>query len=639
MPLTAALSSVLIASRITAWSGVPLKIDCSAFLTAVFTRERYIVLRSCLRSLLRMRFFADFVFAKGTVLRYNLVSFGCVIGRHDAIGAQKPLTRKYTRRVPSVQLPALLRRAGSQAARNSLVVMAGFLLSRVTGVLREMIASAAFGTSAEYGAFRAAIKIPDLLYLVVIGGALGSAFIPVFIELWGREGQRRAWELASAVVTWALLVLAAASALLFAAAPWVVGLAYSGQSVDGPTLALTTDLVRLFLLSPLLLGLGGLAMAALNARDRFTLPALAPVVYNLGIIGGALLGPALGVGVWGMAWGVVAGALLYLLVQLPGLRAIGMQLRPTLGLRMAELGQVARQMGPRVIGQGAAQLSIIVTAALAARLPAGLEKISALDYAFALMLLPYGLFALSLSQVAFPRLARLVAEGRRDELAGDVRRTLGLILWLALPATAALAVLGFPTARALYQRGQFDDTSLLLTTQALVGYATALPAFAASEIMIRAFYAMQRTWTPVLVGLLNVALNTVLGAALLARGDVGALALAFSLANNVEAMLLFALLGLALPGLWRDGGFWRTFGAAVLGATLLGAGLVALSAASRELVPALAFGAPYDWTRDLPGLLLWLVAAVGLGAAGYLGLTVGLGAAPARAVVARLRRS
>jgi len=422
--------------------------------------------------------------------------------------------------------------------------------------------------------------------------------------------------------------------------PWIVGLLYSGPDVSAATLDLIAALSRLFLLSPLLLGLGGLAMAALNARDRFALAALAPSIYNLGIIGGALIGQAVpGLGIWGMAWGVVIGALLYLLVQIPGLWAIGMRLRLELGRDLAELGQVARQMGPRVLGQAAAHVSAAATLALATQLPAGLAKAAALNYAFQLMLLPYGVFSLSLSQVAFPRLARLVAEGRRDELAADVRRTLGTILWLTLPATAALLVLGLPTARALFQHGEFDATSLSYTASALSGYALALPAFAASEILIRTFYAMQRTWTPVIVGLLQVSLNLALGAALLRAGNgVGALALAFSLANNLEALLLLALLGAALPGIWRDRPLLRTLAASAGASLVLGAALLAFSTASRGLVPALAAEHAYVWTRDLPALLAWLACAGLFGAALYLALTALLGAAPARAALARLRR-
>ena len=538
-----------------------------------------------------------------------------------------------------MQLVSLLRRVQSGALGGSLIVMGGFLLSRATGVLRDIIVSYYFGTSGDAAAYRAALSVVDLLYLVIIGGALGSSFIPVFIEIWERDGQARAWRLASAVVTWALLLLALASAILFLSAPWLVRTLYGGQGFDAATLTLTSDLARLFLLSPLLLGLGGLAMAALNARDRFALPALAPSVYNLGIIAGAALGPPLGLGIWGMAWGVVIGALLYLLVQIPGLVAIGLRLRLNLGRGMAEVGRVARQMGPRVLGQAAAHVSVVVTMALAARLDHGDAKVAGLGYAYQLMLLPYGIFSLSLSQVAFPRLARLVAEGRYDALAADLRRTLTTILWLTLPGAVALLVLGLPAARALFERGAFDAVSLTYTVSALGGYALALPAFAASEILIRGFYAMQRTWTPVLVGLLQVGLNLGLGFTLLRAGnDVGALALAFSVANNLEALLLFWLLGAALPGLWRERGLWRSLAASVAAAAALGALLIAVGTASHGLVPALDAAHLYVWTHDLPALLLWLVLVGGGGATGYLALSALLGAAPARAALVRLRR-
>ena len=538
-----------------------------------------------------------------------------------------------------MQLSSRLRRVSTGAARNSLIVMGGFVLSRITGLARDIVATYFFGTSAAAAAYRAAFSIVDLLYLIIIGGALGSSFIPVFIEVWERDGQRRAWHLASAVVTWSLLALAVASAAVFVAAPGVVALLYGGRGFDAATLDLTVALARLFLLSPLLLGLGGLAMAALNAREHFAMPALAQSVYNLGITLGAVVGGLAGLGIWGMAWGVVIGALFYLLVQLPPLWGMGMRLRLTLGRGMEEVGRIARQMGPRVVGQAAAYLSIVVTLALAARLPSGDAKVAGLGYAYQLMLLPYGIFSLSLSQVAFPRLARLVAEGRYADLGADVRRTLATILWLTLPATAGLLALGFPLGRALFERGAFDARSLEHTVQALTGYALALPAFAASEILIRAFFAMQRTWTPVLVGVFQVSLNLTLGVSLLrAGGDVGALAFAFSIANTIEALLLFALLGGALPGLWRARRLWWSLGVSLAGAIALGALLTGLTAASRSLVPALSAGYAYRWTRDLPVVLLWLAGVGGAGALAYLALTLALGAAPARVVAERLRR-
>jgi putative peptidoglycan lipid II flippase len=344
-------------------------------------------------------------------------------------------------------------------------------------------------------------------------------------------------------------------------------------------------------------------------------------------------------GIWGLAWGVVIGAAIYLLVQIPGLLQLGLRLTPTLGRDIPELATIARQMAPRVFGQAASQISILVTAVLATRLAAGMQRLAGLSYAYQLMLLPYGIFSLSLSTVAFPRLARLFAAGEHAELAASVRRTLSTILFLTLPATVALLLLAVPLVRLLFQRGAFDEVSLIYTVVPLLGYATVLPAFAASEILIRSFYAMQQTRTPVLIGLLQVGLNMALGTLALELGySTGALALAFSVANNVEALLLAWLLQRQLPGLWRDAALWRSVRAALAG-TLLLALLLALALwGSAEWLPWLLPGGAYQWQRDMAGLLLWLALVGGLGGVAYLGVTYLLGAHEATAVWKRLRR-
>lgn len=520
---------------------------------------------------------------------------------------------------------------------SSLVVMGGYLLSRATGLLREIAVSGQFGTSAELGAYRAAFKITDLLYMVIIGGALGSSFIPVFIQVWERDGRQRAWHLASAVVSWALLLLALASVLVGIVAPTLTNWFYGGQGFDAESLALTTRLTQLFLLSPLLLGLGGLAMAALNAREHFALSALAPATYNLGIIGGALL-LAPRWGIWGLAWGVIAGAALYILIQLPGLWRIGMRLQPTLGRDIAELRTVARQMAPRVVGQAASQISILVTAALTARLAMGNERIAGLDYAYQLMLLPYGIFSLSLSTVAFPRLAKLFADSNYEELADRVRRTLGMILFLTLPAMVALLLLAVPLVRVLFQRGKFDELSLAYTVVPLLGYATALPAFSASEILIRTFYAMQQTRIPVLVGIFQVALNLSLGSmALVYGGGVGMLALAFSIANTVEAILLFVLLSRQMPGIWHSRTLWRSVVAAVVAAGGLAVLLWAVVWGYSPALPFIQMDATYVWHSHLPLLILWLCGVGGVGALCYVVLALVAGSVEARTVWHKIR--
>jgi putative peptidoglycan lipid II flippase len=531
--------------------------------------------------------------------------------------------------------------AGRAALRNSLLVMGGFVLSRLTGLLRDMVVLAQFGTSAELGAYRAAFKLPDLLYLLVIGGALGSALIPLWIETLAKHGEQRAWRLASAVICWSLAALALCSALLALLAEPLVRWLYAGPGFDAPTLALTEDLTRLFLLSPLLLGLGGLALALLNALDRFLLPALAPSVYNLGILAGALLAAYLPPEqrIWALAWGVVGGALLYLLVQVPGLLRAGMRLSPTLGRGMPELPLLGRQLVPRLFGQAAAQINIVVTAVLVARLPGGAERLVGLDAAFQLMLLPYGVFALSLSTVAFPTLSRLYAGGQRAEMAATIRSTLATICLLTIPSAIALMVLSTPLVRLLFERGSFDALSTSLTVAPLIGYASALPAFAISEIVIRSFFAMQDTRTPVLVGLATVALNLLLGG--LAFGlNMGVLwiALAFSLANNLEALLLFLLLGRRLPGLWDDARLRRSLRGVALGSLALLGFLLALRILSGALVPQLTTPAPgYRFPQDTPLLALWLLAVGALGALLYAAVAAWGGASEVRVFVGRLR--
>ncbi len=516
---------------------------------------------------------------------------------------------------------------------NSLIVIGGALLSRITGLARDVVISAQFGTDADLGAYYAAFRVTDLLYMVIIGGALGSSFIPVFIQVWQRDGSERAWHLASAIVTWALALLVSASALLWVLAPQLTTWFFDATATN---IALTARIIRLFLLSPLLLGLGGLAMAALNAQDRFTLPALAPAIYNLGIIGGAIfLVPFLDI--WGLAWGVIIGAGLYLLVQLPGLWDMGMRLHLTLGRGMVELKTIAQQMTPRVFGQAAAQISLLVTAALTTWLTLGFERLAGLNYAYQLMLLPYGVFSLSLSTVAYPRLARLIAENRHAELDASVRNTLSIILFLTIPATVALMILAVPLVRLLYQRFAFDQTSLRYTVMPLLGYATALPAFAAAEILIRAFYAMQQTWTPVLIGLLQVTLNLGIGTlALLSGGGVVALTLAFSLATNVELLLLLIMLGRRRPGIWWERMLWRSLGATVVATVGLALLLWAVRRLSLPWLPFLALSGSYAWRQDMLLLLVWVAVVGGVGSLGYLGMAAALGSREAREVGARL---
>lgn len=453
--------------------------------------------------------------------------------------------------------PSPLRKRSMSAVLNSAIVMLGYLLSRVIGIVRQTVLSSYFGTNIVSDIYTTAFQIPDLLYLVIIGGALGTAFIPIFIEAYTKETHERAWQVANLVINAALTVLSVVSlAILLLADPL---LRWLNPTYTPEQLGLAIYLVRLFMLSPLLLGLGGLAMATLNALDHFTLPALVPVIYNVAIIAGiVLIGPLLvrfgwvqhpisvvehngqPVSIEGAAWGVVLGALLYLVCQLPVLYRSGFRYRVLFNWHDAALRRIGLLMGPRVFGQAAMQINTIAIFSFAKLFGDG--RATALSNALTLMLLPHGIFALSLATVMFPQLSRLDAAGDHEGFNQTTRSTLGTVLWAIIPAAAGLIMLATPIVQVLFQRGNFDSQSTLWVVQALIMYATALPAFGAAEILIRGFYARQETTIPVVIGVVTVVLNIGLCWLLtqFSTSHIG-LAGAFSVTNNLELLLLLVM--------------------------------------------------------------------------------------------------
>jgi putative peptidoglycan lipid II flippase len=525
--------------------------------------------------------------------------------------------------------PAARTRLGPLA--NTLIVAGGYLLSRVLGLARDVIILSQFGTGREIDAYRAAFGLLDLIYLVVAGGALGSAFIPVFAGFLAQKQEADAWRLANSVLNLALVALLAACALVALLADPLVGLTI-GSGFDAEKRALTAYILRLLLIQPLLLGLGGLAKATLESFDRFALPAIGSNLYNVGIIGGALLAPWLGID--GLVWGVAAGAALFLLVQLPGLREVGWRYRPALSFDAPGLAQVGRLLGPRLFGQSAWQIGLVALASFASQLGEG--AVTANAAALQLMMLPHGLIALSLGTVIFPQLARHHAAGDMAALRRVALGALRQVLFLSLLAAALLGWLGVPIVRALFERGRFTAASTALTAEAFNFYAFGLAAFAAAEILVRTFYAMRDTRTPVYVGVLAVATNIALGWGLLRWGaGLAGLATAFSVANMLEAALLLALLRPRLGQLGGD--FWRALGTMLLATLLCGAALLALRLASAARLPFVAPGDTYRWPADFLSLVAWLMGAGAVGTAVYTGVAALLGLEEVRETWARLR--
>jgi putative peptidoglycan lipid II flippase len=309
--------------------------------------------------------------------------------------------------------------------------------------------------------------------------------------------------------------------------------------------ALTVQLMRIMLVSPVVFGLSGVVMGILNSRQHFLLPALAPSVYNLCIIGGAaFLAPAMGI--HGLAVGVVAGSFLHLGIQIPQLARQRMAYSLAIDVSHPGVREVGRLMLPRMLGLATVQINFLVNTFLASTLAEG--SLAALNYAWLLMMLPQGIFAMGIATAAFPTFSELAAMGRADELRAALTETLRLIVFISIPSTVALIILGEPLTQLLLQRGRFDPSSTHAVAWALQFYALGLVAHSALEILTRGFYSMHDTRTPVIVGVAAMLLNIILSLALITGLQHAGLALANSLATVFEIAVLLVLIRGRLGG-------------------------------------------------------------------------------------------
>ena len=510
----------------------------------------------------------------------------------------------------------------AQIARAAGLVMALFVISRVLGLLREMVISHQFGTGGDLDAYLAAFRLPDILFQIVAGGALASAFIPTFSAHLARQDDRGAWRLASAIINLVLLLTSITAVLAALLAPWLVS-SIIAPGFDAPRQALTAELMRLMLVTPVIFGVSGVIMGILNARQHFLLPALAPILYNLGIILGAMI-LAPDMGVRGLAVGVVAGALGHLLVQVPGLVQHGLRYTPILGLRDPSVREVGRLMLPRVVGLAAVQINFLVNTILASGLVAG--SLAAVNYAWLLMLLPQGVFAQSIATAAFPTFSTQAARGQVAEMRSTLSATLRAILYLALPAAVGLVVLSRPLVQLIFERGAFTETSTEMVAWALAFFALGLPAHATVEIVVRAFYALHDTKTPVLVGIGAMALNVILSLVFIALFEGlgwmphGGLALSNALAATSEMVVLLYLIRQRLEGL---------------------EGRRMLASLARSGLASVAMGgmaAAVAWL--LRGQAAWLSAGVAVvtGIVAYVGASLALRSSEPRAVWSMVAR-
>lgn len=495
--------------------------------------------------------------------------------------------------------------ASQQIARATGVVMFAFFLSSLVGVAQQMVITDAFGTSAALDSFNAADQVTELLFNLVAGGALGSAFIPMFTGFLTRDDKRGAWRLASGVLNVVSLILVVVSVLTWIFAPWLVRNGLYALTADSNIgqLEVTVRLLRIMLPTVVIFGISGLVMGMLNAHRSFLIPALAPAMYSLGIILGTVALPKS----WGvdrLVYGVLLGASGHLLLQLPSLfRLPERSYQVTAGLKDKAVRQVLRLMLPRLIGAGVVQLNFVANTIIALSLGEG--SASAVALAFTLMMMPQRAIAQSAGIASLPTLSAQAELGEYAQMRRTIAKILRGIILLALPASVGLILLRVPLVRVLYERGQFDAESTRMVAWALLWYSAGLLGHCLVEVLSRAFYALHDTRTPVIIGIgamsLNIALSFLLAAWFRGLGWMphGGLALANSAATGLESLLLLWLLAKRLKGL-EGQDILRGTNSALVGSALMGAALLA-------------------WNSLLPQLnnLLFLLGGMGIGVLVY----------------------
>ncbi|MDD5468351.1 MAG: murein biosynthesis integral membrane protein MurJ [Anaerolineales bacterium] len=442
-------------------------------------------------------------------------------------------------------------------ARSTLIVAVFFGLEKVLGFARQVLIARSFGLSRELDAFNAANNIPDLLFALISGGALAMALIPVLSEFLEKGGRSATWDLFSRVANLVFLVTAGLSLLvaLFAnqLVSWRLGVAPGFTSQQQ---ALVADLMRLNLIATLLFSLSGLVMAGLQTNQHFLLPALAPSMYDLGALFGVLVLapesgyrfgplqlPALGLGVHGLVYGVILGAVLFLAIQVPGLVRYQFRWRPAIGLRHPGVRQVLSLLGPRVATVFFIQVIFLAQDNIASRLPPG--AVSALVYGWLFMQVPETLIGTATATVLLPTLSTQFARHDQAAFRQALNHSLRAMLAFTLPSAAVLAVVLRPVVGLL----GFNPAGTEVVVWTARAFLLGLSGHALLEIAVRGFYAQQDARTPLLAAAATAAAFVALALPLAPALGPGGIAMANSLAYSGEALLLWWLLKRRFPDL------------------------------------------------------------------------------------------
>ena len=520
---------------------------------------------------------------------------------------------------PTVGAPG--RKLAFQTAIFSLLT--GF--SRVAGLAREVVAAGYFGTTGAMSAFNFAFLLPNLIRSLFADAALSAAFIPVFTELLEGDKRREAFRLAGAMFGLILAVLGTLTVLVVVLAPAVVPL-LTGSAFTPELDALTTGLSQIMFPIVVLLGLNGLVVGVLNAHDHFSIPALAPVVWNLIIIGALVALEGLFEGderIYAYAIGVLVGTIVQLLMSLAAFRSIGFSMRISFAWRDARIRQILVLMLPVTIGLGLINFNMLINAVLGSEVSK--SAYAAINYAFRIYMLPQGMFSVAVATVLFPALSRLAARGDVEGLRSVLSTGTRQIALLLIPATVAILVLAEPMTRLVYERGAFGPDSTDMVTQALFWFSLSLPFSGVNLLLTRTFFSLQRPWMPTALAGLTLLINAIVSYAL--HEPFGIAGIVFGTVVSSFAMTVGQAIALR-----------RRLGGLELGRTLRACVLMLVASAALGVV---AYGAWWGLDellgRSLPAQVVSVGTGVLAGTVIYAALLLALKVPEARDIAGMLR--
>lgn len=488
-----------------------------------------------------------------------------------------------------------------KVAKAAGIVGAATMVSRVFGVIRDMVIAAFFGASWMTDAFWVAFRIPNMLRRLLGEGSLTVSFVPIFTEYLQKKTREEALELASNAFTILSVILAVVSVLGILLSPWIVGLIAPGFIAKPEQFALAVFLNRLMFPYIFFIALVALCMGILNSFRHFTAPALSPVMLNIAMISAALaLHDTFAEPITALAVGVLIGGVLQLAMQWPVLLKFGVKFKFRFNLRHPGIKQIGLLMLPAIFGAGVGTINVFVGTILASTLPGG--SITYLFYADRIMEFPLGIFAIAIGTAALPSFSKHVAAGQIDELKSSISFSLRLMLFLTIPAMVALMALNLPIISVLFQRGAFDAQDAIYTGQALFCYALGLWAFSVLRVFISSFYSLKDSKWPLKAAIITLIVNVLFSLALMYPLKHNGLALANSISAAVNVLILAFVLRRKI-GTFLD----RTFYASVF--KIIVSAVIMLGA-----IGLIEYFMPWSTQASFKTRLIYLISTVIAGA-------------------------